>query len=159
MLSLYAYTMINEFWDKYLNEFKAFAYSIFIYLEIDGDTVKILFWLMVIDTVFGIAKVFSLGQEFNLRKLVLGIISKLSLLVIPLTIALIGKGLSYDFKVFVDVVLKILIVSDGISILTNILSIRTKREVKNVDIITALLITIRKYFIKLANGFLKNIKL
>ncbi|CAL2092069.1 conserved membrane hypothetical protein [Tenacibaculum sp. 190524A05c] len=137
-------------WVKYL------FYALFTFLGIKSDVVKILFWLMLIDTCFGIIKTLSLGLKFKIKKLALGFISKLSILLIPMTIALIGKGLSFDFKWFVTAVMNILIVSEGISIFSNWLSIRQKKEVKNDDLITKLLNAIRNYLLRLFNTIIQT---
>ncbi|WP_422105563.1 phage holin family protein [Winogradskyella sp.] len=143
---------------KYYNEIKAFIYSLFIYLEMDVDVVKILFYLMVIDTVLGVVKSLKLGYKFSMKKLGYGFISKLCVLLVPMTLAFIGKGLSYDFKWFVNVVMDILIVSDGISIFSNVLTIKTGKEVKNIDIMTSLISLIRKYFINVLEALFNSIK-
>ena len=51
----------------------------------------------------------------------------------------------------------LLIVSDGISIFSNVIAIRTKKEVKNFDALTKLLKTIRSSLIKLFKRFLDTI--
>lgn len=130
----------------------------FMWLEIDINVVKVLFYLMVIDTVLGIIKTFRLNQKFSFKRLSIGFVSKLSVLLIPMTVALIGKGLSYDFRWFVTAIMNILIVSDGISIFSNAIAIRNKKEVENIDIITALLNTIRLNLLKLASNIFKDIE-
>lgn len=147
-----------EITKEYIAQIKVLIYTMFMWLEIDINVVKVLFYLMVIDTVLGIIKTFRLNQKFSFKRLSIGFVSKLSVLLIPMTVALIGKGLSYDFRWFVTAIMNILIVSDGISIFSNAIAIRNKKEVENIDIITALLNTIRLNLLKLASNIFKDIE-
>ncbi len=142
---------------EYSNELKILIYSFFVYLEIDVELLKVLFCLMMIDTFLGVVKVIVLEKVFSFRKLILGLVSKIAVLVIPMSLALMGKGLNYDFKWFITLVIDLLIVSDGISIFSNVIAIRTKKEVKNFDALTKLLKTIRYSLVKLFKRFLHTI--
>lgn len=134
-------------------------YSSFIFLNIDVDVVKVLIWLMLIDTVSGVLKSFILDKRFDFKVLLFGICSKLLVLLIPMVVALVGKGISknYDFTGVLDCILKVLVVSEGLSVITNFYVIKTKREVKNYDVVTQLLSAIRKMLLKIINGTIKSI--
>ena len=154
--------IINEeqMYEKILecpNELKILIYSFFVYIDIDVELLKVLFCLMLIDTFLGVVKVFALEKAFSFKKLILGLVSKIAVLLIPMSLALMGRGLNYDFKWFVTLVLDLLIVSDGISIFSNVIAIRTKKEVKNFDALTKLLKTVRYSLIKLFKRFLDTI--
>ena len=58
-------------------------------------------------------------------------------------LAVIAKALSFDFRYFVIAAMNIIIVSEGISCITNILSIKTKKQIENTDYITMLLNAIK----------------
>ena len=143
--------------NEYLTQLKVLLYSLFVYLDINMDVVKILFWLIIIDTVLGIIKALRLEIKVSLKKLAIGFLAKLSVILIPMTLALIGKGLSYDFKSFVIIVLDILIVNEGLSIFGNIIAIRTKKPLTNIDFISLLLNKIHQYFKKLITVLLNNL--
>lgn len=68
-----------------------------------------------------------------------------------------SKGLNYNFKWFVTVVMDLLIVSDGISIISNIIAIKTKKEVENFDAMTLILKSIRNRLIQLFKKLLVTI--
>lgn len=142
---------------EYSNELKLLLYGIFIYLEMDREIVKVLFYLMVIDTALGIIKTIVLNIFFSFKKLALGFVSKLAVLLIPTALALMSKGLSYNFKWFVTIVMDLLIVSDGISIISNIIAIKTKREVENFDAMTVILKSVRNSLIQLFKKILVTI--
>ncbi len=141
--------MINFF-----NLAKSLLYALFIFLGIKTGTVMVLFALMTVDSLLGIIKALRLGKKFSFKILAWGAVSKLTILIIPMILALMGRGLSFDFTYFVVVVLNIIIVSEGLSCITNIISIKTKKQVENSDYITVLLNTIRKALTKMVNKFL-----
>lgn len=142
---------------EYSNEIKFLFYGIFIYLEIDVEIVKVLFYLMLIDTFLGIIKTIVLINAFSFKKLALGFVSKLAVLLIPTALALMSKGLNYNFKWFVTIVMDLLIVSDGISIISNIIAIKTKKEVENFDAVTLILKSIRNCLIQVFKRLLITI--
>ena len=148
--------MINKVLE-HANEIKLLVYGMFIYLEMEIEIVKILFFLMVIDTVLGIVKTIVLNKKFSFKTLALGFVSKLAVLLIPMALALMSKGLNYDFKWFVTLVMDLLIVSDGISIFSNAIAIKSKKEVENFDAITQLLRATRMALIALFKKFLNNL--
>lgn len=138
---------VSDFFDQsheVVGSIKMAIYLFFAYLGIDGGVVEILFILMCLDTVLGAVKAVRLGNKFSFKKLLWGMVTKISVLIIPMVIALVAKGLSFDFKWFVLAVLNILIVAEGFSAISNILSIRTKKNVENTDFISMLLKAIRK---------------
>ena len=152
---------LSEFFDQsqeVITAVKIAVYSFFAYLGIDGGVVEILFILMCVDTVLGAIKAVSLGNKFSFKKLLWGIVTKLSVLVVPMVIALVAKGLSFDFKWFVLAILNILIVAEGFSAISNILSIKTKKNVENVDFISMMLKAVRKGLSNVAQRFLSSIE-
>lgn len=143
--------------ENILNFVKGVIYALFIYLGIKTGTVVILFYLMTIDSILGIVKALRLGQKFSFRRLTWGAISKLTLLFVPMILALIAKGLDLDFTMFVVATMNILIVNEGISSVTNILSIKTGRHIENNDVVTKLLYSIRRLLIRLVQRFMNVI--
>ena len=113
---------------------------------------------MLIDSVLGILKALSVGRVFSFRTLYWGVIAKASILLIPLIIALTAKGVGLDFTVVVHTVISIMVVSECISCVTNVISVRTKKEVDNSDYITLLLNSIKKIMTSLAQKLLSGIE-
>jgi len=148
--------MINKI-SEYSNELKLLLYGIFMYLEMDTGIVKVLFYLMIMDTFLGIIKTIVLNNHFSFKKLAVGFVSKLAVLLIPTALALMSKGLNYNFNWFVTAVMNLLIVSDGISIISNIIAIKTKKEVENFDAITLILNSIRNRLIQIFKKLLMAI--
>ena len=144
--------------ENVLNFIKSVLYALFVYLGIKTGTVKVLFYLMAIDSLLGIIKALRLGYKFSFKRLGWGMVVKISLLVIPMILALIGRGLGIDFSLFVVAAMNILIVNEGISCITNILSIKTKKQIENNDYVTLLLHSIRKLLEGLIQRFLAIIE-
>jgi len=145
-------TQMTEGVSKYMDTFtavKTFVYGAFVFLDIDMDIVQILAILMCIDTVLGVIKTITLGNKFSFKKLLFGLLSKAAVLIVPMVLALTAKALSFDFSWFVNAVLNILVVAEAFSSITNVISIKEKKEMENQDFITILLKKVR-------NG-LKNI--
>lgn len=136
------------------NFIKGLFYALFVFLGIKTGVVKILFYLMLIDSFLGVAKSLRLGYKFSLRRLAWGVISKLSILVIPMIVALMAKGLNLNFNYFVVLIIDVLIVNEGISCITNVLSIKTKKQIENTDYITKLLEVIRRAFMNVIQRLL-----
>lgn len=126
-----------------LGAVKTFLYGVFVFLDIDVDIVKILAILMAVDTVFGIIKAIRLNKSVSFKKLIWGMITKVSVLIIPMVLALTAKALSFDFSWFVSAVLNILVVAEAFSIVNNVISIKEGKESESQDIITRLLHAVR----------------
>ena len=150
--------MEKSFLVDHLGELKTATYLMFISLNIDIDIVKIIMWLMLFDTIFGIIKAVVLKDEISKGILFFGLITKMLILTIPMVLALVGKGLGYDFTPLVNSVMKILVLAEGFSIISSMYSIKTKERVKDVDIISLLLSSLRKMIMETINILLKKIE-
>ena len=140
-----------------MNFIKSILYTLFVFIGIRFRVVEVLFYLMLIDSFLGIIKALRLKKKFSFKVLGWGIVSKLTLLIIPMVIGLMAKGLDFDFKYFIIAVINILIVNEGLSCITNILSIKTRKQIENADYITKLLETIRRGFMDLIKRALNTI--
>lgn len=134
-------------------------YGIFIYLNIQIELMTILAGLMALDTISGVLKSFRLGRKFSFKILSWGFVSKFLILLIPLIVALMGKPIHKDFTWVVDVALRILIINEGLSILANIVSVYTQKNIQNVDLITKLHLWTRCLFLGIAQKTLDNINI
>jgi len=154
-------TQFNNFMETlsgWGESFKIFVYGGFAFLNMNSDVVNILFWLMLFDTALGVVKSITLGKKFSFKKLVWGMVTKVSVLLMPMILALIAKGLSFDFNWFVISVVNVLVVSEGFSAITNILSIRQKKDIKSVDFVTVLIQKVRDGLQKIIERLLGNIE-
>tara|TARA_R110002020_G_scaffold392352_1_gene602609 strand:+ start:326 stop:790 length:465 start_codon:yes stop_codon:yes gene_type:complete len=137
-----------------LEKIKLILYGIFSYLSIDIEAFGILMILMCIDSVVGAIKSVRLGKDFKFKIMLWGISMKLIFLMIPVTLALMARGLGYDFTIAVNIVISILTVSESYSILGNIYMAKNKVKIKRMDMISSLLITLRRLMSKLFKGLI-----
>ena len=133
---------LGKFADGWM-AFKGFVYGAFVFLDINIDIVQVLGALMFLDTILGVIKTFVLGNKFSFKKLLFGLLSKAAVLIVPMVLALTAKALSFDFNWFVNAVLDILVIAEAFSAITNVISIKEKKELENTDFITILLKKIR----------------
>ena len=112
---------------------------------------------MAVDTVLGIFKSIRLKRKVSFKKLIWGMITKVSILIVPMVLALVAKALSFDFTWFVNAVLNILVLSEAFSSITNVISIKEGKEIQNTDFITKLLHAIRKGLSSLINKLFNTI--
>ncbi len=128
---------IGEVLKGFTLEIKYLLYIMFLYLNIDIDVFKILILFMALDTTVGVVKVIRIDyKSFSFSKLLWGLVSKLGILIIPLVVALLSKGVGQDMTMGVMLIVKILIVSEFISTISNLYTIKTKVVVKDIDIFT-----------------------
>lgn len=141
-----------------VSELKYLLYAMFVYLEIDMNAFKVLIVFMAVDTVSGILKTIKLDyKEFSFKRLMWGFVSKIGILIIPLVVALLFKGVGghSDMLIGVTIIIKILIVSEFISTISNIYTVKTGIIVKDVDVFTMIFKGLRRGAFKLLDKYTK----
>ena len=132
-------------------------YALFVYLDINAELFSILFGFMMLDSLLGGIKALRMGKRFSFRKLLIGISIKFVFLIVPFLLAFLGKGLGYELSIAVDSVMKILLVSEALSIFGNIYTIKTKENVESVDVVSKLLKAIRSRLKKILDTLLNSL--
>lgn len=130
--------MPTRIYDAY-NFVKYSIYALFVWFGLNNEEIemtKLLFILMIIDTIFGVLKSIRLKYKINHKRLIWGVISKFGFLVVPLLVAKIGFTMEMDFKLGVDFVLWLLVANEFLSIVANIQSIRLNKLTQNLDLIS-----------------------
>jgi len=146
-----------EILKSYSEALKIFLYGLFAILNLNLDIVHIIMWMMLIDTVTGIVKVIRLKElKFTFTGFYMGLMTKFIVLLIPMTLALMALGLGYDFKWAVDSTLRLIILSEGISIFTNILSAKDNKKYQNKDYLSVLLHWVRNKLIAIYDTTIKE---
>lgn len=141
----------------------AFFYGAIIFLQIDHSVAKILIWLILADMILGAIKAAVVPElKLSISTFWLGLIKKSMLLIFVSVLALLMKGLGYtDFREMVKVVMKIMILNEGISAINCIRSILARKEYKSSDFISMLLEKVEKFltvWIKKLFGFFEENK-
>lgn len=118
------------------------------YIGIDKEAFSIFTALVVVDFFTGIMKAWYVGEKISSNKAKYGVFSKISLLIIPITIAASAKAIGEDASTFFVWVFNLLIISEAYSILGNVYSIRNKKELPEWDVISLIGKRIRDFFTK-----------
>ena len=139
-----------------LSKIKTLLYVIFAYLGIEIEAFAILMTFMCLDSILGAIKALRLGNKFSFKKMLWGYILKLCFLIVPLVIALLGKGLGYDFHSVVNITISILTVAEAYSIIGNIYAAKNKVEVDKLDAVSLLLVYVRKSIKKVLDTLLNK---
>lgn len=103
------------------------------FVGLKGDTFFLFSLLLLIDYITGVWKAGALGHSITSNKMKYGIMSKLSLLLMPLVLAMGAKAVEADFSSVLLVGMNILVLSEVYSIIGNIYSLRTKEELPEYD--------------------------
>lgn len=120
------------------------------YLGLNKEAFTIFGYLLLIDYITGVLKAKTLGECITSNKMKYGVISKFSLVLIPLVLALAAKSLHGDAENMLYVGMNILILSETYSIIGNIYTIRTREKLPEWDAVAALGHKIRSVLIRLS---------
>jgi hypothetical protein len=120
----------------------------------------VLTFFIASDTMFGIIKSITLygWNSINANKFWIGILTKIGVLFIPISIAISGALLGFDLNALVSLSMYTLIANDAISCYTNILSIKKKQDFENKDLIEMLINFLRSLIYSSINNMMKKIK-
>ena len=136
---------------------KVGLYSLFAFLNVDLDVAHIIMWLMLIDTLTGIIKSIVVGKlMFTFKAFYSGILTKFVLLLIPMLVSLTAMGLGYEFKWVIESALRLIVLSESISVLTNIISIKQRRNIQNKDYLSIILNIIRGWMMSMFDSISKD---
>jgi len=139
-----------EIWNK----IQGLIYTLLIFLNIDVDIFQYLVILMLADTfVGGIKATFVTGLQFSFKNMYRGIAIKSLLLLLPMATAILSMALGYDQYAWVlEYMFRAIVVSEFISIITNFLSIRRNKEIKNPDVLAMLLDFLKEKLINIVKN-------
>lgn len=155
---------LTEFLSKTINtapstweSIKIALYAAFAFLNIDMNVTIIIGILMAIDTLTGIIKSIVLKKvKFTFRSFYSGILTKFVLLLIPMLVSLTALGLGYDFIYVTEAALRLIVLSESISIFTNIISIKQRKQIENKDYLSIILTSIRGWLIHIFDHTIKQ---
>ena len=114
-------------------------------LELDYRKLTILIILMCLDMVTGTFKAYRIKEKITSRRWIAGFLSKLLVLLVPFTIALMAKGVDFDVKWFIGFSLSIMVVAEAYSILGNIYTFKTGEAVAEIDAVSAIIKVLRNF--------------
>lgn len=118
--------------------FSVYLASLFAYLWLSQESFYLLTTLMFVDTFTGVVKSLVF-KETKSRTFTIGVLSKMLLLLIPLSIAIAGKISNMTTSWFVTGMFTLLAIAELWSILANIYQIRTKKKIEEYDAVTTVI--------------------
>ena len=124
--------------------------SVLSYLSINSEVFFLFSLLLLIDYITGVLKARCLEQAITSNKMKYGIISKMSLIFVPIVLAIGAKALDTDFSEVLLVGINILVISEVYSVIGNIYSMRTKLELPEYDAIAIIGKKIRNFLIRMS---------
>lgn len=128
-----------------LNLFLLPLASLVQFLEIDAKKLSILVILMCIDMLTGTFKAYRTKENITSRRWIAGFLSKLVVLLVPFTIAIMAKGVDFDVKWFIGFSLSIMVIAEAYSILGNIYTFKTGEAVAEIDAVSAIIKVLRNF--------------
>lgn len=135
--------IISKAWLSAL--FKNVSYIFVILLGFNPHSYAILAMFMVIDTATGITRSGTIHgwRSVTSHALSVGVLAKCFLILVPLLIATAGHAVGLELKTVAVSVLNIMILSELYSILANIQSIRSGKDVAEFDVVNYMLTRLR----------------
>lgn len=115
---------------------------------VDVNQLMILGWMVILDFLTGTAKSYVLKIDITRKRMIDGAITKTTLFIIPLVLALLAKGVGLDAKDYLFWIISILIVAEGYGIVGNIISIKDKKQIEEKDIINIILHNLRNMMLR-----------
>jgi hypothetical protein len=130
------------------------------FLSVSYGLIFLLWFFMLSDTCLGMIKAVTLGgwEALSKTKFWAGVLTKIAILFIPLSLALTGALAGYNLNIFVLTSMWVLIANDAASCYTNLLSIKRRKHYENKDLVVWLINTIRYVIYAGAKNALDKIK-
>ena len=102
--------------------------------------------LMVIDFILGIAKAYKTGTPITSYKIRVGIISKMSILILIIAfgITMNSAPVEFDFYIYVRLVIFYIMLSELYSIIGNVIMIKTCKKIPEFEALSTVASLIRK---------------
>lgn len=144
-------------WIKTAMYFIAMCFSLGVnYIEASEKIILTLTFLMVIDWISGVIKAIRLNIKPSSKRSNKGLIEKVMLLVIPISIGVTLKAINIPIGVTIQTVFSLLMIAELISVISNCYCIYTREDVKEYDAVTALIKWIKTTIMKAFKNFLSD---
>lgn len=108
-------------------------------------SITVLTVLMVLDFFTGVSAAVQIDgfKSITSKRMIAGIVAKMLILMIPVILLLLGKGIGIDLNEYTQGAVVILVISEAYSNLGNIQSFRTGKRVAEVDAVSIVLKKVR----------------
>lgn len=122
------------------------------YLGIDVEAFTMFSILLVVDYATGLMKARAINESITSNKMKYGVASKLSLIIIPIALAVGGKAMCVDITNIIFVSVNLLVLSELYSITSNVYAVRTKEELPEYDVVSIIGRKIKNTLMKFVGG-------
>lgn len=122
---------------------------VLVYLNLPVEPVVILAILLLIDYFTGVLKVFILKGSLRSYRAIAGMLTKGSILLLVFALAFMAKGINLDFKLYLEIFVSVLIISETYSIFGNVYSCIAKEEIEEFDAVAMAIKKVRMVIEKL----------
>lgn len=117
---------------------------VLVYLNLPIEPVAILAILLLIDYFTGVLKVFILKGSLRSYRAIAGMLTKGSILLLVFALAFMAKGINLDFKLYLQIFVSVLIISETYSIFGNVYSCIAKEEIEEFDAVAMVIKKVRQ---------------
>lgn len=135
---------------------KALIVAMLSAISINPYHVGYLLIAVFVDSFFGVLKAAKIKERLSFKKYSWGIISKLSLLFIPLLLAYFAKTFEIDLSYLVTSFIFLIAANDTVSIISKIGTLRTGINYKNEDFIALAIDSLRNFLINKMQAILND---
>jgi toxin secretion/phage lysis holin len=138
---------------------KHLSYITVLFAGLSLESYGILAVLMLIDTFFGVLRVGVVHGWRHVKsyKLSAGVISKITVIMLPALLAWVGRGAGVQLLQLAESTLCVLILAEFYSILGNVYSIRIRKDVQEFDAVSAIIKGVRTIIERLLKKDIENI--
>jgi phage-related holin len=106
-------------------------------------------FLVLIDWITGVWKSVAIGEPIESRYGTVGFLSKCTILLAPLTVAYVGRGVGVDVSLLVTFMFSALVVNEGYSALSNLSMIHLKKELPEWSALEIMFGEIQKFMLSI----------
>jgi hypothetical protein len=137
---------------------KVMIFSMFTMLNIPPEQVGYLLTIIFGDSFLGVIKAARLGFEITFKKYIWGVSSKLTVLLIPFSLAYFALTFKHDLTFILDAFIYLLATNETLGIVTKIGSIKSGKDIKDADFIQIGISKIQDFFTKILENITEKIK-
>lgn len=140
------------------------SYIVLSVFALDMKKMGILVLLLILDTFFGMVKSVTLKgfKSLSISTFIIGMMKKTLFIAIPFVLSIIAQGVAVDdvakIEVWLSIVIITLILQQGYSVIANIASVLTQKDVRSKDFVSVMLEKIMQIIELLANKFIDKLK-
>lgn len=124
------------------------------YLGLNNEVMALYCALLALDFMTGVIKASVVKEEVTASRMKSGLLAKISMLVLPVTLAIVAKIVGVEAEDLFKWGIALLAVSEGYSVYCNVYTINTGEKLPRLDAIAIIGNKLREFIEKVFKGFL-----